>query len=221
MENKYHLTQKQNRFLAKKNFVNMVYSNSKFEGVNTTLPQTQTIIDGMSVAGVSIDDIQVIINLKKGLEFVINNDQPYTFEISQTINRIVAAEDALEPGKIRTGNVQIGGVEYVPPVPSPDKVTSMVSTIMNGNFTDTEKALKMMYQMMRDQIFWDGNKRTAVFSANYLLINAGAGIVNISEKQLPEFNTLLAQYYESGDMTEIIQWTYDNCIYGIDFPDKR
>ncbi|WP_249778666.1 Fic family protein [Lentilactobacillus dabitei] len=176
MENKYHLTQKQNRFLAKKNFVNMVYSNSKFEGVNTTLPQTQTIIDGMSVAGVSIDDIQVIINLKKGLEFVINNDQPYTFEISQTINRIVAAEDALKPGKIRTGNVQIGGVEYVPPVPSPDKVTSMVSTIMNGNFTDTEKALKMMYQMMRDQIFWDGNKRTAVLSANYLLINAGQGL---------------------------------------------
>lgn len=221
MENKYHLTQKQNRFLAKKNLVNMVYSNSKFEGVNTTLPQTQTIIDGMSVAGVSIDDIQVIINLKKGLEFVINNDQPYTFEISQTINRIVAAEDALEPGKIRTGNVQIGGVEYVPPVPSPDKVTVMVSKMMNGNFTDTEKALKMMYQMMRDQVFWDGNKRTAVLSANYLLINAGAGIVNINEKQLPKFNTLLAQYYESGDMTEIMQWTYDNCIYGIDFPGKH
>lgn len=61
---KFHLTKEQNRRFAKKNLVRLVFTNSRFEGVNTTLPQTQTIIDGMSPAGVSIDDSNVIVQLK-------------------------------------------------------------------------------------------------------------------------------------------------------------
>ncbi|EHO51675.1 Fic family protein [Lentilactobacillus kisonensis] len=217
MENKTHLTQMPSRFLAKKSFVLLVYSLSKFENVKTTYAQTKTIIDGMSVAGVPVDDIQVIVNLKKGFEYVINHHGRYDFAISEMINGIVAAEDALEPGKIRTGNVQIGGVEYVPPIPDSNVVITTVSEMMSDNVSATEKALKLMYYIMRQQIFWDGNKRTAVLSANYILINAGAGIININENQLEEFNKLLSGYYESGQDTAIMQWTYDHCIYGIDF----
>ncbi len=217
MENKFNLTLKQNRFLTKKNLVNMVYSNSKFEGVNTTLPQTKTIIDGMSVAGVSIDDIQVVINLKKGLEFVLSHSEPFRLDICRQINRIVAAEDSLVPGQIRTGSVQIGGVQYVPPVPDTNNVKSAIQKIMGDDQTATEKALQIMYDIMRQQVFWDGNKRTAILSANYILINAGAGIVNINENQLDTFNTLLADYDETGDSQAIMQWTYDNCLYGIEF----
>lgn len=49
---KFHLTKEQNRRFAKKNLVRLVFTNSRFEGVNTILPQTQTIIDSMSPAGV-------------------------------------------------------------------------------------------------------------------------------------------------------------------------
>lgn len=56
------------------------------------------------------------------------------------INGIVAAEDALEPGKIRTGNVQIGGVEYVPPIPDSNVVITTVSEMMSDNVSATEKA---------------------------------------------------------------------------------
>lgn len=63
---KFHLTKEQNRCFTKKNIVRLVFTNSRFEGVNTTLPQTQTIIDGMSAAGVSIDDSNVIVQLKRG-----------------------------------------------------------------------------------------------------------------------------------------------------------
>ncbi|GAA2968534.1 hypothetical protein C5L28_000172 [Lentilactobacillus parakefiri] len=217
MKNKFRLTLKQNRFLTKKNLVSMVYSTSKFERVTATLPQTKTIIDGMSVAGVSIDDIQVIVNLKKGLEFVLSHSEPFSLEICQQINRIVAAEDALVPGQIRTGSEQIGGVQYVPPISDVNNVKTDIQTIMNNDYAATEKALKIMYDIMRQQIFWDGNKRTAILYANYILINAGAGIVNINENQLEVFNTLLAKYYETGNSQEIMRWTYDNCLYGIEF----
>lgn len=145
------------------------------------------------------------------------HSEPFTVDVCKTINGIVAAEDALDPGQIRSGNVQIGGVEYVPQVPNPDEVKAFIQQIMDDDISATDKALKIMYYMMRHQIFWDGNKRTAVLSANYILINAGAGIVNINENQLETFNTLLSSYYETDDSQTIIRWTYDNCLYGIEF----
>lgn len=48
-EDKYSFTQDQNRRFAKMNLTRLVFTNSRFEGVNTTLSQTQTIIDGLGV----------------------------------------------------------------------------------------------------------------------------------------------------------------------------
>lgn len=64
LQNKYSLTTDQNRRLAIQNLTRLVYTNSRFEGLTTTLPQTQTIIDGLGVDGVSIDDINTIVQLK-------------------------------------------------------------------------------------------------------------------------------------------------------------
>ncbi len=36
----------ENRRFAPSNFTKLVYTNARFEGVNTTLSQTQTIMDG-------------------------------------------------------------------------------------------------------------------------------------------------------------------------------
>ncbi|WP_227544665.1 hypothetical protein [Moraxella catarrhalis] len=38
---------------------------SRLENVNTTFPQSKTMIDGMSVSGISTHDMQVLLNLKK------------------------------------------------------------------------------------------------------------------------------------------------------------
>ena len=65
-KDKFNLTTEQNKRLARSNLVKLVYVNSRFEGLTTTLPQTQTIIDGLGVDGVSIDDINVIVQLKRG-----------------------------------------------------------------------------------------------------------------------------------------------------------
>ena len=44
---KFNLTLEQNRFLARKNIVEVIHSISRLEKVNTTFPQTKTIIDSM------------------------------------------------------------------------------------------------------------------------------------------------------------------------------
>jgi hypothetical protein len=51
------LTRQQNIFLAKKIFTELVFNTAYIEGCNVTFPQTQTIIDGAVINGVSVDDL--------------------------------------------------------------------------------------------------------------------------------------------------------------------
>ena len=57
MQDKYHLTAEQNLFLAKKKWDETVYCGMKMENRAITFPQTQTILDGVNVPGVRLDDI--------------------------------------------------------------------------------------------------------------------------------------------------------------------
>ena len=81
MENKYNLTLEQNIFLAKRNLVDNIYSNARMEGLNVTFPQTKTILDGINVPELKIDEIQCILNLRDAWKFVINNINE-TFDIN-------------------------------------------------------------------------------------------------------------------------------------------
>ena len=81
--------------------------------------------------------------------------------------------------------------------------------------TTTDKALTVMYHNMRQQIFWDGNKRTATLSANKIMIDGGAGLINVPLDKWDQWNELIANYYRTNDMTKIKQWTYDNGIQGL------
>jgi len=218
---KYQMTIKQAKFFAHKNLVNLIHDNSKFEGTQTTLPQTQTIVDGMSVAGVSTDDVVTIVTLKRAWQFVIANAQPYTIEISNKINAKVAAADSLDPGNFCTENVSIDGTDYVPPILSTEEITTTIQQILSpkdvASESMTDKLLKLLLTMMRSQFYWDGNKRTAFLTVNYLAINAGIGLFNVSEDQLLTFNTLLSHFYTTNEPHELMDWLYQNCIYGLKF----
>ena len=48
---KYHLSVEQNKRLARSNLTRLVYVNSRFEGLTTTLQQPQTLIVGLGVKG--------------------------------------------------------------------------------------------------------------------------------------------------------------------------
>lgn len=112
--NRYKFTPDENKRFARTNLTKLVYTSSRFEGVNTTLPQTQTIMDGMSVAGVPIEDVLTIVNLKRGWQYVTIQDGPLTLAMEKQINKIVAAEDALVLGELRQGQggVDLGDEEF-------------------------------------------------------------------------------------------------------------
>ena len=218
---KFNLTQEQNRRFAKKNLVRLVFTTSRFEGLNTTLPQTQTIIDGMSAAGVSIDDTNVIVQLKRGWQYVIREDKPLSLNIEQNINLLVARYDSLDPGSFRTGNVTVelgnSNGEWQPPEINLDQERKFFDELMQKDTSITDKAMTLMYHNMRNQLFWDGNKRTATLAANKLMIDNGAGLINVPLNKWYKCNELISEFYLTGKMDKLKDWTYENGIQGIEF----
>ena len=52
--------------------------------------------------------------------------------------------------------------------------------------------------------------------ANKIMIENGCGIITIKEEFINEFNNLLTEYYNTGNMTEIEYFIYNKCIYGLE-----
>ena len=215
MEDKYNMTLEQNVFLAKRNIVDNVYSNARMEGINITFPQTQTILDGVNVQELKLDEIQCVLNLRDAWRFVINNIQDeFNLEFICKVNEYVSRNESLEWGKLRRGNVSISGTEYVPELPIEEKVIKDIEKISNIE-NITERAIEYMLYGMRAQLFWDGNKRTSTICANAIMIKNGKGIIKVSDKNLKEFNELLSEYYTTNKKDKLKQFIYNNCIDGI------
>ena len=215
MENKYNMTLEQNIFLAKRNLVDNIYANARMEGINITFPQTKTILEGVNVPNLKIDEIQCVLNLRDAWKFVIANiDEEFNTEFICKINEYVARNESLEWGKLRTGRVEITGTEYIPEVPDKNKVEKEINDIFKIE-NATERAITYMLYGMRSQLFWDGNKRTSTIAANKIMISNGAGIIKVPDNKLEEFNKLLTEFYNTNDMKKISKFIYENCIDGI------
>ena len=217
MIDKYNLTLEQNIFLAKKLIVQNIYNSAKLEGCNVTFPDTQTILDGVSVSNLKMSDVECVLNLRDAWKFLLNNvGKPFDLEFVCKINSYVARNEALEWGVLRNGSVGISGTDYVPSIPTEkDAVNEIKKIISIGNIT--ERAIKYFLWGMRSQLFWDGNKRTSTLCANKILIAAGKGILSIKEQDLREFNQHLTDFYNTNNYSAIENFVYDRCIRGIDF----
>lgn len=217
MENKYNMTIGQNIFLAKRNLVDNIYSNARLEGLNITFPQTKTILEGINVPELKIDEIQCILNLRDAWSYVINNiETEFNLEFISKVNEFVARNESMAWGKLRNGKVEITGTTYIPDIPNEEQVNKDIEKILKIENT-TERAIEYMLYGMRNQLFWDGNKRTSTICANKIMIQNGNGIIKIPDDKLQEFTTLLSEFYTTNDKEKIKQFIFDNCIDGIVF----
>ena len=216
MKDKFDMTLEENLFLAKKGLISNIYNSAKLEGLNVTFPETQTILDGVNVSGVKLDEITCILNLRDAWRETLNSiNDSLDLDYICKINGFVSRNESLKWGVLRTGIIGITSTEYIPPIPAEENIKNDLKTILSIPEI-TLRAIKLMLYGMRSQLFWDGNKRTSMIVANKIMIENGKGIITVKEEFLYEFNKLLTNYYDTNNDKEIIKFIFDNCIFGLE-----
>lgn len=217
LPDKYHLTPEESRFLARKKWDENVYCGMRMENRAVTFPQTKTILEGVNVPNVRLDDIQAILNMRDAWRYLLDTiDAPVTLEYLCKLNEYIARNEALDWGRLRTGRVTISGTDYEPPVPDWNVIQNQLDTLLRLPSSASEKALTAFCWGARGQFFWDGNKRTSLMLANKILLEAGAGMLTITEKHMERFNALLVEFYNTGASKQLVQFLYDHALQGIE-----
>ncbi|MBF1188021.1 MAG: Fic family protein [[Eubacterium] sulci] len=199
---------------ARVNMKNNIYDQAVLEGVATSFPQTEEIIDNGKVSGMTATDVQKILNLKHAWEFILDKDviaSKSDYYMLSYIARLVNEGFFAEGGRIRGVPVTIGGSSYIPPIPNEIDIKDEITEIIDDDADAIDIAIKLCLYCMKTQIFLDGNKRASVIFANHYLISHGEGFLVIPEKEVTEFKNLLVKYYEGEDISIISDFMKKNC----------
>lgn len=194
--------------LAKRQLADFVCDAVNLEGMNFTLPEIQTLLEGITVGGHKVTDQQIALNQAAAWRTLFalleKNQFAITPEKVCALHRIAAKDDALEWGNFRSGGVTIAGTGYIPPPAAslPALFQKMVDDA--EKITDSyDKAIHFFLTMARCQFFYDVNKRMGRFIMNGLLLQSGFPAINLPAKRQLEFNQLMLPFYETGDQQQM------------------
>jgi len=191
-----------------------IYDQAVLEGVATSFPQTEEILENGLVSGMTATDIQKILNLKHAWEFILDPDviqAKSDYYILCHIARLVNEGLFADGGRLRGVPVRIGGSSYVPPIPIESAVKEHLDEILQADSDEIDKAIELCLYTMKTQVFLDGNKRAAVIYANHYLIAHGQGMLVIPELDVPDFKKLLVSFYEGEAPAVIAAFLKNKC----------
>lgn len=182
-----------------------------FENCPATLAQTASILAGHSVSGLSNLDLLQIKNYGDGTKALAGLIQEDKFELSAPtachLHNYVGKEDALEWGVIRSKDVSLHNISFVPPTNDLEKI------IQNGfNFLQhevanpVERAIGVFLFMARNQPFYDANERTASLMMNGCLMVNGYFPITVLNQNSEEFHRELGLFYESGNANDMFRF---------------
>lgn len=199
---------------ARANLKSSIYDQAVLEGVSTTFPQTEDIIENGQVNGVSATDVQKILNLKHAWEFILDKDVircPSDFSLLSHIAGLVNEGFYMDGGRVRGVPVAIGGTAYVPPLPQETVVKERLEGILAREGQPIDKAIELCISCMKWQVFMDGNKRASTIYANHYLIAQGGGLLVVPERLVTDFRALLVAHYEGTGTDDLVMFMKENC----------
>ncbi len=204
--------------LVEKLLPDVVYNMASLERNPYTYPEIKTLLDGVTVGGHKLSDEQQVLSIRNGWDFVIdsvlNNKVSLDINTFNQLSEIIAKEEALVSGKFRTGEVRIGGTDFIPPKAEELERTfnSELPIIIERCKSKIDLAFEIFLWMSLNQFYYDGNKRISRLFANVILISSGQGIFNVRVKDRLQFNILMVRFYNTRDADDIFEFLYDYCL---------
>lgn len=185
----------------------VIYSCGKvFDGLATGRAATENFLRTGSPSGItSRSDLELLEDLRDAAQFIVDHtaaaiDATYV----RTVNAQITRSGALHPGQLRTPDQRIGvhtrSGRHEPPALTYPELQQLIA-VATTSPDATENALELFVQLAAAQPFEDGNKRTALFAANGVLITTDTGLllaIPVDDRDpriSDQFNDALAHAY--------------------------
>lgn len=197
--------------LAKRSIVDSIWKSANVEGLGTTFPNTEAILENLPVL-TRRDEVLFILNMRDAWHFLLDNlEYNNCWMLLREFNNIVGRDLIYGCGMLRRHDVSIGGTTWKPAIPVEADVYETVRNI-NDIEEDVDRALSYFCFITRAQLFIDGNKRVAQLMANKVLIESGIGILSIPVDKAVLFKELLVKFYETNDDSTLKDFLRTECI---------
>ncbi len=199
-------------FLLQKQLPDFVSDSVNLEGIHCTVPEVQTLMEGISIGGRRLEEELIIHNQIVAWRFLITSVRENTFEVSKPfvcqLHAIAGKEESLTCGMFRDGGVSISGTPYIPPdYQQLDHHWNMLENSLHHDANKPDatslaeiyaQAIHIFLQMARNQFFFDVNRRTGRLMMNGVLLTTGLPAINLPASRQLEFNRLMLDFYPSG-----------------------
>ena len=198
-------------FRFKRMMPDYVFETVKLEGNPLTFPEVQTLLDGITVGGRKLSDLQQVLNQRDSclrLMEMLAVGQFQSGNMSQWIelNAIVAKDEALKVGCLRDDMFRINGTDSLPPEHEDllymfEQGAEAIENIENP----VERAYAYSAWAAYNHFFFDGNKRTGRLVMNGILLSNGYDALTIAAANQLEYNTSCLELYNTGDASRLFR----------------
>ena len=182
----------------------IIYDLSKSEGSILTLSETMVVIEGYTVEGGRVRDVELVSALRDAYDEMFYLVRDNGFQVDKEticlVNRIVARNENHDNiGNFRKSGIAITGTTH--------KGTSVkdfgikyIEIIDRFNENKLEdKAIDLFLDIAKTQFFGDGNKRTGQLMMNGILLGEGYCPVVLNFRENKERRDKLIHFYETDD----------------------
>lgn len=202
-------------------FPEMIWDAARLEGNNFTLPEVQTLLEGVTLAGKRLEDQNQILALNEGfnrLDMLVGEGRfALVKPVSDGIHSLVAVHEAIESGTFRGegaatggGNVRLSDGRVIDGRPhgvGGEGLRMAYQDLCDYLATQPDaraRALIYAAAVIRHQLYFDGNKRTAKLMASGELMRHGYDAISISYTRLHEQNIALDRLFATDDATDLM-----------------
>lgn len=188
----------------------VVYSSGKvFDGLSTGRLDTAEFLRRGTTDGIfSRPDLQLLEDLRDVATLTVARTEPVDAKFVKRLNTAITRSGPLNPGRLRTQDQGLGvrtrHGDHAPPALTDQALQEIVDRAARGD-DPVQNAIDLFVALAKAQPFEDGNKRTALFAANAVLISSGVELLltvpvdDHDPSVAAEFKDLLARAYVLGE----------------------
>lgn len=181
-------------------YAEIAYNALNIEGVAVTIEETQDLLNNKNIYSLKDTDNLIATNFINSLSYINSIiekgfDKYELIEYMKRINLYLLNGLHSEAGNIRYSNIKVSGSNYIPKIPVEFEIREDIMKNINNILEDP---LELYCYVTRNQIFADGNKRTALLMVNLILYKDNK-YFSVDEEYADEYRVKLIEMYETGD----------------------